>query len=109
QLRKLYTEKRGKAIGLFTLLKKRAGVDSHAELALAYEEMVKMHKELSLELSEFLFEMQDVLGKWTKESNTIGIDEDFLNDPDYQTLSGALAGLFKRINQFTVQFEMLSL
>lgn len=108
QLRKLYSEKKGKGLGLFTLLKKRSDIDSHPETALAFEEMMKMQRELTRVLSEFLLDMQDVLSKWTRETNSIGIDEDFIKSPDFSELSGALGGIFKRLNQFTVHFERLS-
>ncbi len=108
QLRKLHSERKGRGLGLFTLLRKRASMDSYTELSLGFEEMMKMHGELTRALSEFLYDMQDLLGKWTKETNSIGIDEDFIGNPDFAALSGALERIFKMINQFTVHFEGLS-
>jgi len=107
-LRKLHGEKKGRDFGLFALLKKRGNIDSYAENFLAFEEMIKMHKELTRLISEFLFDMKSLLGRWAKETNSIGIDDEFINNPDFLILSNALEGIFKKINQFTVHFEGLA-
>ncbi len=107
QLRKLYFEKKGKSFGLFELLKKRGGT-SEAELALAYEELLKMHGDVAQTLHDFLTGASADLKKSARESNSIGIDEEFMNSLVYQDLSDALSMIFKKIGQFSSHFESLA-
>lgn len=108
QLRKLYTLKKGKGYGLFVLLNRKGNIDAHVELAQAYEELLKMHKDLLHALADFMFDAVELLKEWTKESNSVGLDEEFIKSPAYEALSDAASLLFKQIGHFTTHFEQFA-
>ncbi len=107
-LRKLYSIKGEKAYGLMVLLEKKSNFYGYIELVEAYNELIKMIKNLLRDLTDFIFDGIEVLKQKTKESNSIGIDKDFTLTHDYNYIMEHLSILFSEIGRFSASFEYFS-
>jgi ATP-dependent DNA helicase DinG len=107
-LRKLLTKRKDRETGLFILLRNKARLEAYAELAQEYENMIGMVRSLQKNLAGFIFEGSDILRKWMKESNGIGIDEAFIESPEFDMLTEQLSILFQETGKLASSFQFFS-
>jgi len=107
QIHKIYSRRGEKEYGFLVLLERRGNVDAYPELKLLVDELKKKHQFLISSLADFIIEMGSILKSRLKETNAIGLDDDFVNTEDYKTVFSALSHIFKEIMQFSTLVEDL--
>ncbi len=104
-IRKLYSVKGDKSFGFLILLERKGNFKGYTDIQYDFEELLKILKGLIRDLTDFIFEGAEVLKKYMKESNCVGIDNDFTKTGEYKSIHNRLTFLFTEINRFTAGFE----
>jgi ATP-dependent DNA helicase DinG len=107
-LRKIYSFKGGKAMGLLPLLEKKSRLQAYAELQQDLESLTKEILGLERNLTDFIFTGSDILKPYLKESSSVGVDEEFIASVDFERLFDALSEVFNGINRFLSSFEFFA-
>lgn len=106
--RKLYHERGGRELGMLAYLSRRVQFKGYIEADQDYETLKEIVRGLLRDLTAFLSDAGAVLEPWTRETGTVGLNDDFSKSGDYQFILGELTRIFKTVNRLAASYELFS-